>query len=64
MEHTCPACGAVLQIAKSRYKSDKDTTDVYLEMDLVCPNPNCDNFAGNDWSTPKTIVKTISNKVN
>lgn len=64
MEHKCPVCDTTLQIASSRYKSNESSTDVYLEMDLVCPNPHCDNFAGYDWSNPKTIVKTIENKVN
>ncbi|WP_206460417.1 hypothetical protein [Anaerovorax sp. IOR16] len=64
MEHLCPKCNAELQIANNQLKSERDSEDVYCELTMVCPNPNCENYAGPDRNNPKTVVKTIRNKVN
>lgn len=59
----CDTCGGKMMIAGSRFVSEKDSTDVYQELKLVCINPKCDDFAGFDLSKA-TKFKTERRKVN
>lgn len=59
----CPECNGSLMIANSKFVSDKDSTDVYNELTMVCINPKCNNFCGKDLNNPLKVVKTIRNKV-
>jgi hypothetical protein len=59
----CPSCGDVARIAKSKFESPVDTTDVYSVMIMVCVNPDCANYETN-LESPSKIVDTIRNKVN
>jgi hypothetical protein len=36
-------------------------TEMYINREMVCVNPKCDNFAGHNLGKPKKIVTTISN---
>lgn len=60
----CPQCKAPLMVAKSEYKSEVDSTDVYNVLTMVCINPKCDNYAGKDLKKPLKIAETVRNKVN
>ena len=59
----CPKCDAPLMISNSRYASEEGSTDVYVELKMVCVNPKCNNFSGRDLNNSKIIVKTIKNKI-
>lgn len=60
----CPQCKNDLMVAKSEFKSEVDTTDVYSELTMVCINPKCGNYSGTDLGNPQKVVTTIKNKVN
>lgn len=67
-ESRCPICGAELHIAGSKYIAKNDATpdketEIYVELQLVCPNIKCDNYSGADTKKSKKIVKTRQNKV-
>jgi hypothetical protein len=68
----CPECGYPLVIAKSKFVSDKDSTDVYNELTMVCINskidpmnktPVCSLYAGPDLQNPKKVAHIQRNKV-
>jgi len=68
----CPECGSPLVIAKSKFVSEKDSTDVYQELTLVCINsridpvkkaPVCSLYAGPDLNNPLKVAQVIRNKV-
>jgi hypothetical protein len=46
-----------MMISNSKLTSDVGTTDVYSEIELVCTNAKCPNFAGNDMKKPKKVHK-------
>lgn len=69
----CPECNENLMIAKSEFKSEEGSSDVYQELTMVCVNSRidpvkrtfiCSNYAGTDLSNPKKIVEVKRNKVN
>ena len=64
----CPICGAELHIAGSKYIAKNDSspgtpTEIYVELQMVCPNIKCKNYSGADTKKSKKIVKTKQNKV-
>jgi hypothetical protein len=69
----CPQCGSNLMIAKSEFKSDEGSTDVYNELTMVCVNSKrhpdtknlvCDLYCGPDLNKPLKIAAVVRNKVN
>lgn len=60
----CKQCDFDLMIAKSDFKSELNSTDVFSVQTLVCVNPNCSFYAGKDLSDPLHIAETISTKIN
>jgi len=68
-DNHCPICGSELHISGSKYIAKNDTTpdiptEIFVELQFVCPNINCDNYSGADTKKSKKIVKTKQNKVN
>jgi hypothetical protein len=59
----CKECQQELRIANSKLASDKDSTDVYSELTLVCINPKCNSYAGQDLNNPVKF-ETVRNKAN
>lgn len=59
----CELCGGKMMIAESKFVSEKDSTDVYNELKMVCINPKCDDFGGFDLNKAVKF-KTIRRKVN
>jgi hypothetical protein len=55
-------CKAPLLVSKCRPKSDVGSTEVFIVQDLVCPNPKCDNWFGEDLGAPKKIVTTVEHQ--
>lgn len=45
-----------------------DTPDqptlAYTNLPLICVNPDCDQFAGEDVSNPRIIIEIVRNQVN
>lgn len=60
----CTQCQNDLIVANMKFISDKDSSDVFQEQQLVCINPKCVNYAGRNLNKPKMISETIRNKVN
>jgi hypothetical protein len=60
----CPECGNPLHIADSNYVSELGSTEVHVELTLVCVNPRCSTYAGPDLNKPKKVAKKVKNKVN
>lgn len=58
----CSQCDSNLMIANSKLVSDKDSTDVYSELKMVCINPKCPNYGGTDLNKA-TKYETVRNKV-
>jgi hypothetical protein len=64
----CPTCKADLYIANSKYEALNDdtpdkTTEIFSVLQLVCINPKCGSFAGNNLDNPNMIIETVRNKV-
>jgi hypothetical protein len=59
----CKECHSEFMIADSKLTSEVGSTDVYSELNLVCINPKCPNYAGSDLNNPKWYT-TVKNKVN
>lgn len=60
----CPECQQSLMVASSKYESDKDSTEVYSVLTMVCINPKCDNYSGPNLNEPKKIANVVRKKVN
>lgn len=58
----CSQCDSNLMIGDSKFVSDKDSTDVYSELKMVCINPKCPNYGGSDLNKA-TKYETVRNKV-
>lgn len=58
----CSQCDSNLMIGDSKLVSDKDSTDVYSELKMVCINPKCPNYGGSDLNKA-TKYETVRNKV-
>ena len=52
----CSLCGRQLMVGRGESTTTKDSLAVYRELALVCTNPDCANFAGNDTSKPNKVV--------
>lgn len=69
----CPECGSNLMIAKSKYVTEVDSTDIYSELTMVCINSAvdpvkkthvCSLYCGPNLNKPLKIAATVRNKVN
>ena len=60
----CEECGADLQVAHSQYKSEAGSTEVFVELTMVCVNPKCSNYCGPNLNEPLKVAATVRNKVN
>lgn len=60
----CPQCKGELFICNGKFTTELDTLDIYHEVSLVCTNPKCISYCGTDTANPKTVIKTVRNKVN
>jgi len=40
-------------ISGQEFSSPKESTDVHVQLVMVCTNPDCTEFAGNDLKNPK-----------
>jgi len=66
---TCPKCNSLLRISETTLTFENDNTPLlptkaYYEHKMVCINPECDQYAGEDLNNPIVVVGTIKNKVN
>ncbi|NLO46758.1 MAG: hypothetical protein GX111_00335 [Clostridiales bacterium] len=59
----CPECKQPLMVARSRFRSEEKSTEVYNELTLVCVNPKCKLYGGPDLSSPVVVAKVVKNKV-
>lgn len=59
----CKQCNGKMFIADSKFVSEKDTTDVFQELKLVCINPKCPNYAGSNLNRAEKY-ETLRRKVN
>lgn len=59
----CKLCNQPLLIGKSELVTELDSLDINSKMTMVCNNPKCPNYAGEDLSNPLAIAETITRKV-
>jgi len=62
----CKACKKEMFISGQEFSSPIDSTEVHVRLVMVCTNPNCSEFAGNDLKNPKLdkVKKEKKVKVN
>lgn len=63
-DNRCPECQYDLMISDSGFESDVGSTDVFSVLKLVCINPKCSSFIGQNLNNPDKVVKVVRNKVN
>jgi hypothetical protein len=51
-------------VGNSQYKSDEGSTEVYVELMMVCVNPKCGTYAGPNLNEPLKVAAVVRNKVN
>lgn len=62
----CPKCNSMLQIAKSYLTFENDTTPdlptkAFTNLEMVCVNQHCDNYAGKNLENPSYVGKNLEN---
>jgi len=60
----CLECKQPLMVSHSEYKSEVGSSDVYVELLLVCVNPKCGTCAGTNLNEPLKVAAVVRNKVN
>lgn len=65
----CPKCGLLLRVGRSYYTSENDDTPdlptkIFINLEMLCLNQDCSEYAGVDIANPKVIVGTVKNGVN
>ena len=60
----CTECNQPLMVGNSQYKSDEGSTEVYVELMMVCVNPKCGTYAGPNLNEPLKVAAIVRNKVN
>jgi hypothetical protein len=55
----CPQCHQQLRISKTTYPVIDNKA--YVSQQMVCINPNCTNYCGEDLTNPTKIVQTVEN---
>ncbi len=63
----CPKCEFPLVVNKSYLTFANDTTpdkatEAYRNLDMVCVNTMCANYAGTNLQTPNVVVETIKHR--
>jgi hypothetical protein len=63
----CPKCNSMLQIAKSYLTFENDTTPdlptkAFTNLEMVCVNQHCDNYAGKELENPSSVVEIVKNE--
>jgi hypothetical protein len=66
---TCPKCNSLLRIGTSFMTFENDDTPeletiAYTNLEMLCLNKECDKYAGENLTQPRTVVETITNRVN
>ena len=65
----CPKCDQSLRIGVSfiTFTGDHEPnqeTKAFTNLPMICINPECLSYGGNDLSKPKQIVETIVSQLN
>ena len=55
MEIKCKECNSRLNVKQGKFKSELDSTDIFLEQTYSCSNPECKKF--------DEVIETIYVKV-
>lgn len=45
-------------------ESPDTETIAYTNMTMLCPNKECDQYAGEDLTNPRIIIDVVKNRVN
>ena len=59
----CDKCNQDLMVSSCKPNSELNTTVVTMNQVLVCTNPRCDIYCGEDISKPLHIAKKINHKL-
>jgi hypothetical protein len=65
----CPKCNSLLRVGRNYYTTENDDTPdletkIFITLEMLCINVDCNNYAGEDIEKPNVIVETIKNGVN
>jgi hypothetical protein len=65
----CPKCNSLLRVGRNYYTFENDTTPdlptkAFVNLEMLCMNVDCNNYAGEDIEKPNVIVDIIKNGVN
>lgn len=65
---TCPKCDLLLRVGKNYYSvENSDNPDIptklFTNIEMLCMNDDCSNYAGADVQNPKTIVHSVKNEL-
>jgi hypothetical protein len=65
----CPKCDSLLRVGKNYYSTENDETPdlptkIFINLEMICLNVDCSNYAGVDIENPNVIVESIKNSVN
>lgn len=60
----CNECGAPLMVSNNKFESEQGSTEVWSVLTMVCVNPKCPAYAGQNLNEPLKVSATVRNKVN
>jgi hypothetical protein len=65
---TCPKCELLLRVGKNYYSVENSgspdiPTKLFVNIEMLCMNIECANYAGEDINNPKVIVQSVKNEL-
>lgn len=65
---TCPKCELLLRVGKNYYSVENSVspdvpTKLFVNIEMLCMNMECANYAGEDINNPKAIVQSVKNEL-
>lgn len=65
---TCPKCNLLLRVGKNYYSVENGATPetptkLFVNIEMLCKNVECANYAGEDINNPKVIVHSVKNEL-
>jgi hypothetical protein len=61
---TCPKCELLLRTGKNYYSVENTVPPkLFVNIEMLCQNSDCSNYAGTDIQNPKVIVHSIRNEL-
>lgn len=66
---TCPKCQSLLRIGITYMTFENDDTPdketiAYNNLPVICPNKACEDYGGENLTSPRIIVDVVKNRMN